>query len=106
MSAAEGLAKLIRQRYDECAPGRWPMEDSLAEFILEHAAEVGLAVVELPEPDEDNDGQLWFGDVRVDPTGNSGATIHRLFTDISPSFARAQAADYLAAANAAEAVSS
>lgn len=73
MSAAESLAKLIRRRYDECAPGRWPMEDSLAEFILEHAAEVRLAVVELPEPcGTDDDGQVFFGewDIRADPTGS------------------------------------
>jgi len=49
LQAAQTLAHLIRQRYDQCPPGKWPTEDSLAEFILEHANGVGLAVVELPE---------------------------------------------------------
>lgn len=45
------LAKIIRQRYDQSPPGKWPTEDSLAEFILEHAVAAGLVIAELPGPD-------------------------------------------------------
>lgn len=50
MTTRTALAAIIRQRYDECPPGKWPMEESLAEFILEHAASVGLAIVPAVAP--------------------------------------------------------
>lgn len=54
------LAAVIWQRYDECPPGKWPMEDSLAEFIIEHAESAGFTVA------EDN---LQYADTPLGPLG-------------------------------------
>ena len=75
----------------------------LAEIALTAA---GYAVVELPEPDEeDDDGQVYFddGEIRVDMTGPS-PTIWRNGREVTPTRLRAEAAALLAAANKAEAV--
>jgi hypothetical protein len=59
MSAAEVLAAVIRARYDETgSASRYPTEESLAEYLLEHLPEHGIAVVELPKPADPGD----FGD--------------------------------------------
>lgn len=84
-------------RCDEPATyGEW------AAHVTEAVRAAGLAVVELPKPEADDDGQLWFGDLRVDTTGPGLPTIQRMFSEVSPALARAIGADYLAAANAAE----
>lgn len=104
MSTAEALAKLIRQRYDQSPPGKWPMEDSLAEFILEHAGEFGLAVIQLPEPDRENP-RVWrgsFGGMSCYVT--KAGTVGTPDGSITVAEARADAAALLAAAAAAEAV--
>lgn len=49
MTLAEKLAKVIRQRYDESPPGKWPTEDSLAGFIIEHAEGAGIDLGDLPD---------------------------------------------------------
>lgn len=43
-SLVEALAAVIRAKYDESAPDRYPTEHVLAEFILEHATDAGFAV--------------------------------------------------------------
>lgn len=49
MDTATKLAQVIRQRYDQSPPGKWPMEDSLADFIIEHAEAAGLDIRDLPD---------------------------------------------------------
>lgn len=66
MNVKDALASLIRQRYDQCPPGRWPMEDSLAEYIVENATLVGLVVTVIAEPSAPVDysaccGSVWEG---------------------------------------------
>ncbi|MGJ5667766.1 hypothetical protein QLG13_07845 [Rhodococcus aetherivorans] len=64
-----------------------------------------FAVVEFPEPDgEDDDGQTYFDDyeIRVDHTGRHGAEVYLNKRPVHPSWLRARAAEYLAAARDAE----
>ena len=94
--------------YSECVVNA-TLEDCIAHQVEAVAAEAGLAVIQLPESDgEDDDGQEYFGDfgIRVDHTGR-GTEHPRIYIDGRPSTpeaARREAADLLAAAAAAEAV--
>ncbi len=108
------LAGVIRARYNNCPPGRYPMEDSLAEFILKHASEAGLAVVALPKPSDPDSYD--FGDYcdaawlsEEDELESLSVSVHenefiRLDTDeeLSPEGARIVAATLLAAADLAD----
>lgn len=49
MNLAEKLSQVIRQRYDQSPPDKYPMEDSLAEFIIEHSETAGIDLRELPD---------------------------------------------------------
>lgn len=108
------LARVIRARYDQCPPDRYPTEDALAEYIAKHATEEGLAVVSLPQPADpdsydfgDYCDAAWFS---VDDDLESlSVSVHenefvRLDTDdeLSPEGARVVAAALLAAADTAD----
>ncbi|WP_343466386.1 hypothetical protein AAI421_14630 [Rhodococcus aetherivorans] len=66
-----------------------------------------FGVVELPAGEQDDDGQTWFDDceIRVDHTGRHGAEVYLNKRPVHPSWLRARAAEYLAAARDAEAQS-
>lgn len=115
MSAADALSRLIRARYDECPPGKWPMEDSLAEFILQRAFSYELAVVHLPEPsyvdDPEGDGSKGYGfngdntQTHLNERGvyaYDGAVFDQ-WDRVTPAEARLVGSWWLAAADAAEA---
>lgn len=110
MSAAEVLARVIRERYDQCGQGRWPMENSLADYLLEHLPAAGVAVVELPDNPEDwhvNDVGtvgVYLGESGVNQTG---VQIHDVGFDLvtTATEARQFAAALLAAADASEVAS-
>lgn len=84
------------------------------QHFLDALKAAGYAVVELPKPETDADGQLWFGeyDIRVDSTG-AFTDYGDIFTDfglgsevlqqLSPAGARNWGLAFLAAADAAEA---
>lgn len=88
----------------ECLCGEPLTSAHLADVLL---STNGIAVIELPESDgEDDDGQEYFGDfgIRVDHTGR-GTEYPRIYIDGRPSTpeaARREAAALLAAAQAAE----
>lgn len=100
MSAAEFLAEQLETRYGTTTT--WALH------ILDEFKAAGYAVVELPKSDgQDDDGQEYFGDfgIRVDHTGR-GTRYPRIYISGRPSdpeAARREAADLLAAADAAEA---
>jgi hypothetical protein len=59
----------------------------------------------LPDADEvDGDGQVWFGDIRVDPTGSGGCRpdVVTQRGSVSPVLARISALELLAAAEFAD----
>ncbi|SED52656.1 hypothetical protein SAMN04490240_4109 [Rhodococcus pyridinivorans] len=100
MSIRDDLVDLIVQADADVDERSFP--DRIIDAILAR-----YAVVELPalsEPDDDGQIYTYVADLRIDTSGPGGNEVflpggHR----ISPSWLRQEAADYLAAANRAEA---
>lgn len=96
---------------DQLADLIWRVETRDLRVMTRSDAEAILgrfAVVELPEPDgEDDDGQVYFADfdIRVDTTGRHGYTAHltsEVSREIDAELLRRRAASYLAAARLLE----
>lgn len=104
MSIRDELAALLREHAMPSIEADYPRDEyeCCADAILAR-----YAVVELPalsEPDDDGQIYTYVADLRIDTSGPGGNEVflpggHR----ISPSWLRQEAADYLAAANRAEA---
>ncbi|WP_432793647.1 hypothetical protein [Rhodococcus ruber] len=86
----------------EDADGFLPGPDASADAILDR-----FAVVELPEGEQDDDGQTYFDDgtIRVDHSGPHGAEVYVGKHSATVEWLRWHAAEYLAAARDAEAQS-
>lgn len=98
MSIRDELADLIASRRGVTAKTN-DTDRLIAETILAR-----FAVVELPEGEQDDDGQVWFDDydIRVDHTGRHGAEVYLNKRPVHPSWLRRRAEEYLAAAKCAE----
>jgi predicted nucleic acid-binding protein len=101
------IARIARQEFAQRYDSVEDQADAMAAAIMTGLREDGIAIVELPDSDgQDDDGQEYFGDfdIRVDHTGR-GTEYPSIYIDGRPSdpeAARREAADLLAAANAAE----
>lgn len=64
MSIRDELARIINM------PSEWPWGTKPRMKAIIDAILARYAVVELPEPEWDDDGQAWLDDIRVDLTGS------------------------------------
>lgn len=83
-----------------------PAEDDRlwSQHLFAELAAAGVALVELPTGDPDDDGQLWFsdGELRVDRSGGHAAEVYSCGRLTSSAALRAEAVEALAAAAASE----
>lgn len=101
MSIRDDLIDVLRRHAMPSVEDDMPKDEyeCCADAILDR-----FGVVELPEAREDDDGQLWFHGtgIRVDRSGSHGPEVYLRGRGVDSEWLRGQAAEYLAAAQAAE----